>query len=102
MSQTASKVGKRGVITLPARMRRRFGLDEGSFVVAEERSEGILIRPAEVVPVEVYTPEREAEFILNTAVDAADYKRACATVKRMGLDPATIDHFRPPYKQRRR
>lgn len=102
MSQAASKVGKRGAITIPARMRRRFGLDEGSFVVAEERAEGILIRPAEVVPVEVYTTEREAEFILNNAVDAADYKRACATVKRMGLDPAKIDHFRPPYGRRRR
>lgn len=102
MSQAASKVGKRGVITLPARMRRRFGLDEGSFVVAEERAEGILIRPAEVIPVEIYTREREAEFILNNAVDAADYKRACAAVKRMGLNPATIDHFRPPYKLRRR
>ena len=83
-------------------MRRRFGLDEGSFVVAEERPDGILIRPAEVVAIEAYTPEREAEFILNNAVDAADYKRACAAVKRMGLDPAKIDHFRPPYGRRRR
>jgi bifunctional DNA-binding transcriptional regulator/antitoxin component of YhaV-PrlF toxin-antitoxin module len=26
-------------------MRRRFGIDEGSLVIAEERDDGILIRP---------------------------------------------------------
>jgi AbrB family looped-hinge helix DNA binding protein len=92
----ASKVGRRGTIVLPAKLRRRLGIEEGSFVVAEERAEGILIRPATVLPVEIYTAERRAEFILNNAVGAEDYRHARAAVKRMGLNPDRIKHHRPP------
>jgi AbrB family looped-hinge helix DNA binding protein len=96
MDALASKGGRRGTIVLPAKLRRRLGIEEGSFVVAEERKDGILIRPATVLPVEIYTPERRAEFILNNAVNAEDYRRARAEVKRMGLDPDRIKHLRPP------
>ncbi len=96
MESLASKVGRRGTVVLPAKLRRRLGIEEGSFIVAEERENGILIRPAKVVPVEIYTPERRAEFLLNNAIDAADYRRACAEVKRLGLDPDRIKHRRPP------
>jgi AbrB family looped-hinge helix DNA binding protein len=92
----ASKVGRRGTIVLPAKLRRRLGIEEGSFVVAEEREDGILIRPATVLPVEIYTAARRAEFILNNAVGAEDYRRARAEVKRMGLDPDRIKHHQPP------
>jgi AbrB family looped-hinge helix DNA binding protein len=92
----ASKVGRRGTIVLPAKLRRRLGIQEGSFIVAEERPDGILIRPATVLPVEIYTPERKAEFMLNNTVGAADYRHARAEVKRMGLDPDRIKHHRPP------
>ena len=64
-------------------------------MVAEQHEEGILIRPATVLPIEIYTPERRAEFLLNNAVDSADYRRARAEVKRMGLDPDRISHRRP-------
>src|SRR5262244_405617 len=91
----AGKVGKRGTIVLPAKMRRRYGIEEGTMVVAEESPYGILIRPAVVVPVEIYTPERKAEFLLSTALDAKDYRMAQDEVRRMGLDPATIPHRKP-------
>lgn len=95
MEASASKVGRRGAVVLPAKLRRRLGIEEGSLVVAEEREDGILIRPATVLPVEVYTPERRAEFLLNNAVDIEDYQRARAEVKRMGLAPDRIKHHRP-------
>jgi AbrB family looped-hinge helix DNA binding protein len=95
MEALASKVGRRGTIVLPAKLRRRLGIEEGSFVVAEEREGGILIRPATVLPVEIYTPERRAEFLLNNAVGGEDYRRVRAEVKRMGLDPDRIRHHRP-------
>jgi AbrB family looped-hinge helix DNA binding protein len=91
-----SRVGKRGTVVIPAALRRRYGIEEGSFVVAEPRDGGVLIRPAVVLPVEVYTPERKAQFLLSNAVDAADYAAAVAEVRRMGLDPATIPHYKPP------
>jgi len=91
----SSKVGKRGTFVIPAKMRRRFGIEEGSEVIAEETPEGILIRPAITVPIEVYDGERKAEFLLSNAVDADDYRRAQEEVRRMGLDPAEIAHRRP-------
>lgn len=90
-----SKVGKRGTVVIPASLRRRFGIEEGSFVIAEEREEGVLIRPAVVMPVEVYTLERRAEFLLSNAVDAEDYARAVEEVHKLGLDPETIPHHKP-------
>jgi AbrB family looped-hinge helix DNA binding protein len=91
----SSKVGKRGTLVIPARLRRRFGIEEGSEVIAEETPEGILIRPAITVPIEVYADERKAEFLLSNAVDAEDYRRAEEAVRQMGLDPAKIVHQRP-------
>lgn len=90
-----SRVGKRGVVVIPARMRRRFGLEEGALVIAEETEDGILIRPAVALPIEVYTPERRAEFLLSNAVDEAEYQEAIAEVRGMGLDPEKIPHYRP-------
>ena len=42
----SGRVGKRGTFVIPASLRRRFGNDEGTLIIAEERPEGILIRPA--------------------------------------------------------
>jgi AbrB family looped-hinge helix DNA binding protein len=90
-----NRVGKRGAIVLPATLRRRFGIEEGSLVVAEETEAGILIRPAVVVPVEVYSSKRKAEFLLSNATDKADYREARKAVKALGLDPDKIPH-QPP------
>jgi AbrB family looped-hinge helix DNA binding protein len=97
-----SKVGKRGAIIVPSRLRRKFGIEQGKLVVAEERPEGILIRPAIALPVEVYTPERRAEFLLSNATDAEDYRRAAAEVRRMGLDPERIPHHQSFRRSRSR
>ena len=95
MSQSTSRVGKRGTVVIPAALRRRFGIEEGSLVIAEDREEGILIRPAVAVPLENYSPERKAEFLLSNAVDGEDYACAEEEVRKLGFDPATIPHRRP-------
>jgi hypothetical protein len=64
-------------------------------VIAEQREEGVLIRPAVAVPVEKYTPERRAEFLLSNAVDAKDYARAIKEVRKLGLDPTKVPHKKP-------
>ena len=91
----SARVGKRGTIVVPARLRKRFGMEEGSVVTAEAREDGILLRPAVIVPVERYTPERKAEFLLSTATTQADYRRARREVRKLGLDPDSIPHRRP-------
>ena len=90
-----SRVGKRGAVVIPAGLRRRFGIEEGALVIAEEREDGILIRPAVALPVEVYSPERVAEFLLSNALDEKDYASAVARVRGMGLDPDAIPHTMP-------
>ena len=91
----SSRIGKRGTFVIPAKLRRIFGIREGSEVIAEETPEGILIRPAITVPLEIYGRERKAEFLLSNAVDEADYRGALNEVREMGLDPAKIPHHRP-------
>ena len=90
-----TKVGKRGTIVIPARLRRRFGITEGDLVIAEERKEGVLLRPATAIPLELYTPERRAAFLLSNAVDVKDYARAVKAVRKLGLNPNTIPHHKP-------
>jgi AbrB family looped-hinge helix DNA binding protein len=91
----SAKVGKRGAIIVPAKLRKRFGIEEGTMVIAEERDDGILIRPAVVMPVERYSPERKAEFLLSTSTTAQDYERARKEVKKLGVDSDAIRHRRP-------
>lgn len=97
MNALTSTIGSRGTLTLPKKIRERFGLREGSLVIVEEQGEAIVIRPAVALPreVEAYSPERRAEFLLNNAASAQDYEWAREEVRRMGLDPEKIEHKRP-------
>lgn len=91
----AGRVGKRGTLVIPAKLRKIFGIEEGSELIAEETPEGILLRPAVTIALELYSPERKAEFILSNSVDAQDYARAVAEVRALGLDPEAIPHQTP-------
>jgi len=55
-------INGRGTLTLPKELRQRIGLTGEGQVVAEETSEGILIRAGATFPVELYTDQRVAEF----------------------------------------
>jgi AbrB family looped-hinge helix DNA binding protein len=55
-------INSRGVITLPAKLRQALGLKADDQLIAETTSDGLLLRPAVTLPLEVYTPEREREF----------------------------------------
>ena len=55
-------MSERGVITIPAALRQAFGLKANDELIVEETQEGILLRPALSVPIELYTEERIDEF----------------------------------------
>ncbi len=95
MEGETTKIGKRGTIVIPAGLRRKYGFEEGSLVVAEAQEEGVLLRPAVTLPLERYTPERKAEFLLNNAVTPKDYQWALKEIKKLGIDPKTIPHEKP-------
>ena len=46
--------------------------------------------------IEDYTPERIAEFLLNNAVSAEDYRWAREEARRLGVNPDQIPHEPPP------
>ena len=45
-----NRIGKRGAWVVPAGLRRRYGLEEGSLVIAEPRPDDILLKPAIASP----------------------------------------------------
>ena len=55
-------VTSRGVVTLPAKLRRAIGVKPDDLLIAETTPEGLLLRPAVTLPVEVYTEKRVREF----------------------------------------
>lgn len=60
--KTTLTISGRGVITLPAKLRRALGLKPDDLLIAEITSEGLLLRPAVPMPIELYTDERVREF----------------------------------------
>ena len=96
----ATRIGKRGTVVIPAALRRKFGFADGAAVIAEETAEGVLLRPAVTVPLDVYSPRRKAEFLLASAVGARDYARAVREVRQMGLDPGEKPHQRPASRKK--
>lgn len=61
MKQTLT-LSQRGTLTLPKALRERYALKSDDLIIAEETAEGILLRPATAVPVEMYTDTRIREF----------------------------------------
>lgn len=55
-------VSGRGLIAIPAKIRKTAGIRPQDNLIAETTPEGILLRPAVTLPVELYSPERIAEF----------------------------------------
>ena len=55
-------ITSRGVVTLPAKLRQTLGLKADDQLIAETVPDGLLLRPAVTLPIELYTPGREREF----------------------------------------
>ena len=59
---TTLTITNRGVISLPAALRRAVGLKANDQLIAEATPDGILLRPAITVPLEIYSDARIKEF----------------------------------------
>lgn len=55
-------VTSRGVATLPASLRRAVGIKADDQLIAEATPEGLLLRPAVTLPIEMYNAKRIREF----------------------------------------
>jgi AbrB family looped-hinge helix DNA binding protein len=76
-------ISSRGVVTLPAKLREALGLKADDQLIAETTPEGLLLRPAVTLPIEIYSAEREREF--DEA--EAELAKALATGKAPGRRP---------------
>jgi AbrB family looped-hinge helix DNA binding protein len=60
--KTTLTITGRGVITLPSQFRKALGISEADQLIAETTPEGILLRPAVTLPIELYSNDRLREF----------------------------------------
>ncbi len=79
MSSSVIPISKRGTVTLPPSLRRKYGFDrmENPLVILEERDGELILRPAAAIPVrdlpadviDQWIAEDEAEMAKFTASD---------------------------------
>ncbi len=74
--QVTLMINSRDVVTLQAKLRQAMGLKAGDQLIAETTPQGLLVRPAVTLPLELYTPERLQEF------DAAEVELAAVLPQR--------------------
>jgi antitoxin PrlF len=76
--QNKVTIGRRGIITIPVKLREAFGLKENDELLIEDTGEGLLLRPAISVPIERYSEKRISEF----AADEEAVGRVLDRIKR--------------------
>lgn len=91
MATTIVKMGKRGTIVLPAKLRKLFGLEDGSLLVTEAKDGEIRIRPALMYEPPVWSAEEKAYYILINTMTKEEWDRNVPDVLAMGLDPTKIE-----------
>jgi AbrB family looped-hinge helix DNA binding protein len=96
MAEFSGRVGKRGTVVIPAALRKQFGIEEGSLVLAEAHEDGVLIRPAIAVP----TDEYRRRFLEQVNRDYAALRQDAAAweaelAERRVLDGTLLDGLDP-------
>lgn len=91
MGTTTIKMGKRGTLVLPAKLRKQFGLEDGSLLTTEVKDGEIRIRPAYVYEPEVWSNETMAYFILINSITKEEWDENLPGVLAMGVDPTKIE-----------
>jgi AbrB family looped-hinge helix DNA binding protein len=81
-SKSSLVVSQRGQITLPSDVRKRFGIKEGAVLMLEERPGELVLRPATVLEVEVYSDEDVARWTAEDALDQDTRSRIKKKVSR--------------------
>ena len=69
--QATLTINSRGVITLPVKLRQSMGLKTDDQLIAETTPQGLLLRLAVTLPLEIYSSARIQEFDLLEAELAA-------------------------------
>lgn len=65
-------VSNRGQLTLPANLRKRFGIKKGGAVILEERDNELILKPAMVLELEMYTDAQVSAWDEADRLDDAE------------------------------
>jgi antitoxin PrlF len=76
-------VSARGQITLPATLRKRFGIRPGDVVIVQDRDGELVLKPAAVLEIDTYSDEQIAEW---DEQDRLAPKERQAILRRLGVD----------------
>ncbi len=98
MATTTIKMGKRGTIVLPVKLRKQFGLGDGSLLVTEAKNGEIRIRPAFVYEPEVWSPQRKAYLTLINAMTQEEFDEVAALLREEGIDPTDAPGLDPNHR----
>lgn len=79
MQQTVL-VSNRGQLTLPASLRKRFGLQRGGAVILEEHNNELVIKPAAVLEIEMYADSQVTQW---DSEDLLDDNQRSVILKRL-------------------
>mgnify|MGYP000526254064 CR=1 FL=1 len=118
MEDLILQMGKRGTLVIPAKLRKSFGLVDGSLMLLREKDGAIELRPARAQALfsdgktdantdaktdAKMDPKQEpkldprwkmAQLLLSSAEGLGEYLAAIEEVRRMGFDPDHIPHER--------
>ncbi len=73
-------VSNRGQLTLPAILRKRFGIKDGGAIILEERDNELVLKPAMVLEVEMYTDAQVKAWDEADRLDDAERHRVLQRV----------------------
>ena len=65
-------VSNRGQMTLPAGLRKRFGIKDGGAIILEERGNELVLKPAMVLEGEMYTEAQVSAWDEADRLDDAE------------------------------
>jgi AbrB family looped-hinge helix DNA binding protein len=77
------RLGRKGQVSLPKAVLKRLGLEGDSVLLVEARPDGsIVLRPAGVYPIEIYSAARVKEFLEEDRLTAAEARRLKRRARR--------------------
>jgi AbrB family looped-hinge helix DNA binding protein len=77
------KLGKKGQVSLPAAVLRKLGLRARATLLVEATDDGaVILRPAGVYPIELYSEARIKEFEQADRLSPKDARRAQRVLRR--------------------
>lgn len=77
------KLGKKGQLSLPAAVLRKLGLRGAATLIVEATDDGaVILRPAAVYPIELYTDARIKEFDKANRLSESEKARVRKALRR--------------------